>query len=966
MSILIFEPKHAGLLVRTGGERPLPVEEWTLHGEDLGAGTLMRLRDDGQAVGQEDGFGLLVFWQGVAGLTASELRNIGLPNAMPFAFEITARSAIHSSDFKLHYDYIEKGRRKLGVNRVGAWLCVGGMDYVLLNPLYEIAEAIDEFNQADLTDLETRMLHWGQIAEIVPESTMIRDNNLRSMRIVVASSFELQPFINERDEPDFDPLVGRHEIRTTEAGAEEQVFARGLPPARQKSFANKFRSLRSVKHRYAVGGNNFVVLTREVETALGAVQRAQRGTAAERRDFLKNVSGYLRGALEADVEDLEVDLDRVFHDDGLSDRVRGIGIWEDRALPWVKQASEPWMPPEQVGLRLGSQTILIAPEDLPSIRRQIEGAVENGDPVVQVAEGTSIPANTATLAAIDELIRSSQPVQRRGHGEESRREVAASDSAQILQVIDNLETIGYLRERKVRQPGIREAAPKLRTTLLPHQVEALGWLCEHWCTGSWGALLADDMGLGKTLAALAFLSCIQVYVRAQDLEPRPLLVVAPTGLLRNWQDEHDKHLSGIGLGRAIAAHGPALRRIRRCSSMKRGTELGVGQPSLKIEVLKSADWVLTTYETLRDYQHSFGRIRWRAGVFDEAQKIKNPGIRLTEAALAMDIDFALLMTGTPVENRPADIWSLLDRVEPGRFGSLKNFSARYESKSDSASTLAELHHALTQSDRRRNPALMLRRLKEDRIPRLPKKVIHKRTVEMPPSQAQAYARIVLGRQEGQSMLQSLHYLRSISLHPGTLDATDLDAFIGESARLSETFEILKEIAAKGEKALLFLESRELQSFLIGALRRKFQLPEDVLVINGAVSGQVRKARVDTFQARRGFDVMILSPRAGGVGLTLTAANHVIHLSRWWNPAVEDQCTDRVYRIGQHRTVNVYLPLAVHPSFGEFSFDLKLDGLMERKREMNRQVLAPCGATSADVSALFHSTLTEASNAWDTD
>ena len=148
------------------------------------------------------------------------------------------------------------------------------------------------------------------------------------------------------------------------------------------------------------------------------------------------------------------------------------------------------------------------------------------------------------------------------------------------------------------------------------------------------------------------------------------------------------------------------------------------------------------------------------------------------------------------------------------------------------------------------------------------------------------------------------------------------------------------MASRQEKALIFVEFREMQSFLVGALRRKFSLRQDVLVINGAVAGETRKARVVDFQKRPGFDVMLLSPRAGGVGLTLTAANHVIHLSRWWNPAVEDQCTDRVFRIGQHKTVHVYLPIAQHPRFMDFSFDVRLDSLLARKRAMNRQVLAP--------------------------
>ena len=186
------------------------------------------------------------------------------------------------------------------------------------------------------------------------------------------------------------------------------------------------------------------------------------------------------------------------------------------------------------------------------------------------------------------------------------------------------------------------------------------------------------MGLGKTLEALAFLSCVK---KRDGGSRKPMLVVAPTGLIRNWRDEHDKHLSDAGLGRALEAHGRELRDLRRGANRSGapGTELTLGgTPILDLEAIREADWVLTTYETLRDYQHSFGRIPWSVGVFDEAQKIKNPAARLTEAALAMNIDFVVLMTGTPVENRPADIWSLLDRIEPGRFPPLKEFSAIYD------------------------------------------------------------------------------------------------------------------------------------------------------------------------------------------------------------------------------------------------------------------------------------------------
>ena len=961
---LSFEPTTGGLVVRKGSDPSLPVSEWTVHGSaSSGAGTLIRLRDDGSAVETDDGRALSVSWPSVAALTPDELRRIGLPDAVPYALEVVASGAIHDAAFEVHYGFLSKGRRVLGASRQGAWLRIADGDFVLLDPLYAIADAIDRFNRVEDADLETRMLQWGRIAERLPEDAVV-DGHLRALNIVVASSFELVPFFDDDGEPNFDPIVGRRETHVTDGGEEEQAFTPSLPAARQQEFARRFRGLSRVKHRYAAGAGAYVVLTPEVERVLGAVRRAQDGTASERRDFLRDVSAYLRGALDG-AGDGPIDVDSVFSDLGLSERVRGVGIWIDKPLPWIKQAAEPWLPPEKLGLRIGSRVVPLAPDDLPGLLEEVQAAVDRGDPTVRVDDDIDVPADPTTIDAIKALIRRSAPVERPTAGGEALGETplpdggAAPDSSDhVLLVVDNVDTLQFHRERRQRAPGITTATPDLRTALLPHQRQCVAWLQGHWDAGSWGALLADDMGLGKTLEALAFLSCLKAHAVTACLAPRPMLVVAPTGLLRNWLDEHDKHLAEAGLGRAVEAHGGGLRQLRTGTNAT-GNELRSDPPlpKLNVETLAEAEWVLTTYETLRDYQHSFGRVRWRVAIFDEAQKIKNPSARVTDAALAMNIDFALLMTGTPVENRPADVWAMLDRAEPGRFKTLKDFSKRYEAGGDDGdSPLEELHRDLTMASA---PALMLRRLKEDHLAGLPDKHVHRHVVEMPSLQAERYEQLVLRGRQNRSMLQTLHHLRSISLHPIAPEESDPDRYIRESARLSETFAILERIAARHEKALLFVEAREMQDFLIVQLRRRFRLPDDVLVVNGAVSGRTRKARVDTFQGRRGFDVMVLSPRAGGVGLTLTAANHVIHLSRWWNPAVEDQCTDRVFRIGQRRAVHVYLPLARHPRFGEYSFDLKLDNLMERKRERNRRVLAPTAATGGDVNDLFRSTMTAA-------
>jgi hypothetical protein len=319
------------------------------------------------------------------------------------------------------------------------------------------------------------------------------------------------------------------------------------------------------------------------------------------------------------------------------------------------------------------------------------------------------------------------------------------------------------------------------------------------------------------------------------------------------------------------------------------------------------------------------------------------------------------MTGTPVENRLRDLWSIMDVLCPGALGRSRDFDRRFPAEDSEA--LARLRSLLGDEQGERAPR-MLRRLKADHLPGLPAKRVHAKAIIMPAKQARAYEEVVrraiAGRgmmSERDGMLQVLHALRGISLHPiDPADAPDdLAAYAADSARLIWALEVLDEIARKGEKALIFLENLAMQDRLAGLIQQRYRLLRAPERIHGGVPGAKRQQIVERFQqAPPGFDVMILSPRAGGVGLTITAANHVIHLSRWWNPAVEDQSTDRVFRIGQDKEVNVYLPLAVHPepAIGPSSFDLRLDALISRKRALSGHMLAPPDGGDGDIATLF--------------
>ncbi|MCS6803413.1 MAG: DEAD/DEAH box helicase [Dehalococcoidia bacterium] len=897
---------------------------------------------------------------GIASLEPDELLALGLPPAAGVGVELKAFGSLRDPDFRIDLSLRRpRGNRVVSFSREGCFLTIDGEQFTLRDPLYSICEALDRFNR-DCRDLDSRLRAWGEIRQILPEGVQI-DHILGGIEVAVASAFSIERFVNELGEPDFNPVLGTMAMEREELGSASpgRRFVRTLPPARHQNFARYFRQLTPVRDKYPVGEGFYVFLTPTLQRILSAVRRIQAADPGTRLQFIRQPAPFLRSELsneeegepaeaaEQEPESLADPLESLFSDEGYSERVKGIGLWQPRVLPWLKRPSEPWLPAEQ-GLLIGDESLSLPHDQARELLRLVEQALRNGSPAVQWGS-QRVPVSEDTVRALRELCRSEVPATPTTRPEDTREQ----DPAPIaLLIFDNLESLEYRVTRRRQTPTSGEVPERLATALLPHQREALRWLQRHWSEGSPGALLADDMGLGKTLVTLAFLAWLQEVAAGEEGPNRgngSFLVVAPTGLIRNWLDEHARHLRQPGLGRIAQACGRGLRELRGASS---GRETAHGFATLDQGALERANLVLTTYETLRDYQYSFGRVRWSVAVFDEAQKIKNPAILLTDAAKALKHDFALAVTGTPVENRIEDLWSIVDCVRPGELGTLRDFSSAYGSTEAQEERLPELYERLSAGS---TPPIMLRRTKEKCLEGLPDKRVHRLEREMPPRQADAYD-LVVRQAEKTGMLQTLQLLRRVSLHPSPLALHGDDGYIEASARLQLAIEILDDIRRTGEKALLFVDDRPVQSALLEILQRRYRLGEPILVINGEVAGAARKQRVNEFQARKGFDVMILSPRAGGLGLTLTAANHVIHLGRWWNPAVEDQCTDRVYRIGQEKTVHVYCCLAVHPRYRQRSFDLVLDGLLERKRELYRRVLMPTELSRSDLEALYRETV----------
>jgi hypothetical protein len=469
-----------------------------------------------------------------------------------------------------------------------------------------------------------------------------------------------------------------------------------------------------------------------------------------------------------------------------------------------------------------------------------------------------------------------------------------------------------------------ELGAEITATLRPYQHAGVRWLYLLHRLGL-GACLADDMGLGKTIQVLSLLAILKteqqngrysVLQRAAGLQRRTTsLLIAPASLLANWASE-------------IARFAPNLKAFIAHPSALPAAELRDLDP----QRLADVDLVITSYGSLVRLPW-LQNMRWRVAVLDEAQAIKNPGAKQTRATKRLDATTRIALTGTPVENRLSDLWSIFDFTHPGLLGSDIAFTAfaRRLSQTGQFAPLRELIRPY-----------MLRRLKTDKtvIADLPDKTELKAFCHLSPAQAALYQHTVKEMESALNSVQQeierkgmvLKYLmrfKQICNHPSQWvgDGIWAESASGKFARLREIAEV---IASKQEKMLVFTQFREatapLAVFLGGIFGR------EGLVLHGGTPVAKRKELVRRFQDDELTPFFVLSLKAGGAGLNLTAASHVVHFDRWWNPAVENQATDRAFRIGQHKNV------LVHKFVCRGTIEDKIDQLIEAKQQLVEEVL----------------------------
>ncbi|HEY0085119.1 MAG TPA: DEAD/DEAH box helicase [Allosphingosinicella sp.] len=938
----------AGGLFRRANSRIVPAGDWPKHAPKAGLAALAAARAAaGSFTLDQDEQGVTLPPEVAARLDEADAHALGLPPATPLTLQLRSTGSLAEGTIQVARKWIRRGGVPARGTRTGARVAEGGATGRLAEPLFSAAVAAEKVNESK--DEDGRRAAFAQLRETLGEEIgagIEADGFIQRIRIAYATNFSLD-MKTSAGRFDFDPVLFGRQVQEAEDGdLVDESQSSLLTPGESLVFQARFRSNDTARRSYLMPDGTLLFLDPLLGRALDVVRQKQTAPAGERRDFLRAPQRQLREALALDEGGDDEAADRLFIETRqFSDRVSGIEVWHKPVLPWIKPKPNSWLP-EAFGLRVGDppeeRYLPLEAGDAAQIERAVEAAIRVREETVPW-KGELLPATAGTLKAAQGIAELEREVAAAAEG--TADAVAPPEPLQtfFLQVGQNFETLDYARLPRRGAGGPPFAPPpvpdKVVSVPKPHQLQAFAWLTEAWTRKVPGLLLADDMGLGKTFQALMFLQ----YLRDQGAPNRPILIVAPTGLLRNWQAEMRQHLAPGALGPLVEAFGTGLAQFRTGA----GNDIHGGTTRLDVERWDEAGIVLTTYETMRDYHMSFARIRFAAVVLDEVQKLKNPASQMTRAAKALNADIQIAMTGTPVENRLQDLWSIADTVFPGFLGTSREFEASYPATDREA--LAALQSLLIHRDDTL-PPFMLRRMKDEILTGLPPKTSQKYHVDMPQPQAAAYDRVLARaralRQSGEkgAMLKVLHMLRGTSLHPEPpRGVKDIGAYIGRSARLRKTFEILEQVRQNGEKALIFCEDLEMQAFLAMALQDRFGLQRLPSCISGEIAGPKRQDLVNEFQARGpGFDVMILSPKAGGVGLTITAANHVIHLSRWWNPAVEDQATDRVYRIGQERPVTVHIPLATHPdaAIGPSSFDRRLDDLMERKRALSRGLLVP--------------------------
>ncbi len=897
----IINSKGIMFIVNYNGH-DLHFQEWKATDDCIYYLPLATLVDNGYAYASKEG--CLLPYENIYLLDEDERILLGVPQPYDKAMRLVGTSMLNLSDFEYKVEfltYVPDG--ELIVCERGGNILVKGRDKYLLNEAqYALLNRVDAFNST-------------------PEEDKTTDYNLRCFAEIKAlaeqAGCQLDSYLENEN-------VYAPERIKIEIGRDDEGFT--VEPAvnieENDKFQTYFDKMRKVQAQYPVQRENGervrIVLNKEQKENLHYLKE-QCGKHKTREEIQKMI--------EQPTEFFDpnsFDLSELY-----SDRVIEIGVYKPKFYPFICPYKSCWIAGATVETpQNGTTKVTInSEEELEKLKREIQSAKENKKGIVEY-NNTQLDIEDAMFlaqTAEKQLKDPSQPAKVESeNGNEARN---------VLIIEENAEELGFAVKERTIEKGDKYTLftdPFLQEgfSLKDHQKEGVAWLQHLYKSKASGCLMADDMGLGKTLQILYFID----WHSRKYANHKPYLIVAPISLLENWKNEYERFFMQPRMKINMLTSKDVTRKFDKSI----------------VDKMQKMDIILTNYESLRISQLNFCAVEFDVVALDEAQKIKSPGTLVTNAAKALKCNFKIAMTGTPVENSLLDLWCIMDFCVPGLLGNAKAFAAQYQNplKKEDTDIVAlgnEVHDKLG--------VYFMRRLKKDAAKDLPDKIELKEKVLMPPVQKETYASVVNDYTSGiqPNMLVTIMHLREVSEHPYLYDSTLLnhktDEIVETSARLQATIKFLDEIKKKEEKVIIFVERKETQKMLqklclerYGIITKIINGDTPSIVKRNMPNKQSRQSSIDEFQVVDGFNVIIMSPVAAGMGLNVTAANHVIHYSRHWNPAKENQATDRAYRIGQTKDVFVYYPMAVRSDIK--SFDETLDDLLSRKTSLATSTIFP--------------------------
>lgn len=867
-----------------------------------------------------------------------------LPPIFPYPLFVGKEGLPQNNSFRLKVNFQKAdGTYFMNPEVIGSYVAIlPGCGYMCSEAQYAILKSVSSCN-AEIGRLKEREKILACSLRYV---ALIKEN---AQKI----DARLDPFLEKINvvAPDYLSISVKEDTDGTYYASPVILNADGSPYGEKDAseFGRKFKNGSKAQRSYMGKDRTYYVFDQEQQNGLQQIKETRKLTKEQAKTLFLSPQSVFTGA--------PFRFDRSEY----SDRVIEYGAFIAKNYPYLKGIEGGWLPEEgSVGREdLDGIDELDEPEVTEENVAILKELIENA--FAKNKSSISYQGKTYKLtgAFIEKVMGKDDVTDSTGGSADGEK--PKEDKGNLISE-ENAESVGYEQANEQRRKKRREARfQKLGADLSMEQVlsgfkddvvpfsyqkEGIHWMAQNWKAGYQGVLLADDMGLGKTMQVLGLISGVKNAYAEKDMNS--VLVVAPVSLLANWESEFIHFVKEGVFEEIVPLYGNSFR------DFKRGDDLRLDfSPVAKNRI------VLTSYETLRNYDISFGCIDWSFMVLDEAQKIKNPAALITNAVKSMKYDFAIAITGTPVENAWVDLWSIMDFVEPGRLRDLKNFCNTYQNQLKKLQGDMAGQEALGKKLEQELQPIFLRRQKTDYLEGLPHKEVIPKPVLMPPVQREAYEKIIAVAKKGKKkdILQVIAMLRDTSLCPhltsyadSTFENMSVDVFFNMSARLKATFQTLVNIKARKEKVLIFVTSRKMQRILKRFLEKAFGISIQP-PINGELIGLKRQQIVDAFNQKEGFAILILSAEAGGVGFNITAANHVIHLSRCWNPAKEDQATDRVYRIGQEKEVHVYLPIAQYE--GGDSFDVKLDQLLQYKRSLSQSVIFPTADTEVDGQDMYN-------------